>query len=115
MALGHRTGRANPGRGRRAWLDVVALRAHRANRDRPYQPGPGAVRAGAHRQPETGRTAEAGKQSRAEQLDMGPPVGRPAGAAAGLRIGPRVAEGPQTPSAAAVLDLLEPQRVPAGS
>ena len=41
--------RADPGRGRRAWSDVVALRAHRANRDRPHQPGPGAFRAGAHR------------------------------------------------------------------
>jgi sulfite reductase alpha subunit-like flavoprotein len=60
------------------------------------------------------RAAEAGKQSRPEQLVMGASVHRPAGAAAGLRISPRVAEGPQTPSAAAVFDLVEPQRVPAG-
>ena len=49
------------------------------------------------------------------QLDVGAPVHRPAVEAAGLRIGPRVAAGPQTPSAAAVLDLVESQSVPGGS
>ena len=50
-----------------------------------------------------------------EQLDVGTPVRRPAGAAAGHRIGARVAEGAQTPSAAAVLDLVEPQGMPGRS
>ena len=51
-------------------------------------------------------------KARTVGLVVGAPVHRPAGAAAGLRVGPRVAEDPQTPSAAAVLDLVEPQRVP---
>src|SRR5262249_51209325 len=76
---------------------------------------PGAVRAGAHRRRQARGTAEAGKPCHPEQLDLGTTVHRPAGAAAGLRIGPRMAAGPQTPATAAVLDLVESQGVPEGS